>query len=46
MLLQPLDIIYVPRGRLGNVSMAFEFIRNALPFTIGTSFGLSNKPVF
>ena len=45
-LLQPLDIIYVPRGRLGNVSMAFEFIRNALPFSIGTSFGLSNKPVF
>ncbi len=45
-LLQPLDIVYVPRGRLGNVSMAFEFIRNALPFSIGTSFGLSSKPVF
>jgi protein involved in polysaccharide export with SLBB domain len=45
-LLQPLDIVYVPRGRLGNVSLAFEFIRNALPFSIGTSFGLSTRPVF
>ena len=44
--LQPLDVVYVPRGRLGNVSMAFEFIRNAIPFSVGTSFGISNRPAF
>jgi polysaccharide export outer membrane protein len=32
--LQPYDIIYVPRDRLANVSLVFERIRNAIPFSV------------
>jgi hypothetical protein len=31
-LLEPYDIIYVPRDRAGNASLVLERIRNAVPF--------------
>jgi protein involved in polysaccharide export with SLBB domain len=36
-LLQPYDVIYVPRDRISNVSLVFERIHNAIPF--GASYG-------
>jgi polysaccharide biosynthesis/export protein len=33
-LLEPYDILYVPRDRLANVSMVFERIRIAIPFNV------------
>jgi protein involved in polysaccharide export with SLBB domain len=32
-LLQPYDVIYVPRDRISNVSLVFERIHNAIPFS-------------
>jgi polysaccharide export outer membrane protein len=34
-LLQPYDVIYVPRDRISNVSLVFERIHNAIPFNAG-----------
>jgi protein involved in polysaccharide export with SLBB domain len=39
-LLQPYDVIYVPRDRISNVSMVFERIHNAIPFAV--SYGYYN----
>jgi protein involved in polysaccharide export with SLBB domain len=36
-LLQPYDVLYVPRDRISNVSLVFERIRNAIP--LSSSFG-------
>jgi polysaccharide export outer membrane protein len=33
-LLQPYDIIYVPRDRIANLSLIFERIHNAVPFSV------------
>jgi polysaccharide export outer membrane protein len=38
-LLQPYDVIYVPRDRIGNVSLVFEKVRNALPIGATISYG-------
>jgi polysaccharide export outer membrane protein len=39
-LLQPYDVIYVPRDRISNVSLVFERIHNAIPFN--ASYGYYN----
>ena len=36
-LLQPYDVLYVPRDRISNVSLIFERIRNAVP--VGVNYG-------
>jgi len=33
-LLQPYDVVYVPRDRISNVSLLFERIHNAIPFSV------------
>jgi protein involved in polysaccharide export with SLBB domain len=38
-LLQPYDVLYVPRDRLSNVSLIFERIRNALPIGASINYG-------
>lgn len=38
-LLQPYDVLYVPRDRPGNVSLLFERIRNAIPVGVNASYG-------
>lgn len=42
-LLQPFDVIYVPRDRYSNVSLIFEKVRNAIPFTVNYGYFL-NQP--
>jgi polysaccharide export outer membrane protein len=37
-LLQPYDVLYVPRDRLSNASLVFERIRNALPMSVNYGF--------
>jgi polysaccharide export outer membrane protein len=37
-LLQPYDVIYVPRDRVSNVSLVFERIRNAIPFNASVGY--------
>jgi polysaccharide export outer membrane protein len=37
-LLRPYDIVYVPRDRIGNVSLVFERIRQAIPYSFGFSY--------
>jgi polysaccharide biosynthesis/export protein len=39
-LLQPYDVVYVPRDRISNVSLVFERIHNAIPF--GVNYGYFN----
>jgi protein involved in polysaccharide export with SLBB domain len=39
-LLQPYDVIYVPRDRISNVSLVFERIHNAIP--VSASYGYFN----
>lgn len=36
--LQPYDVLYVPRDRFSNVSLLFERIRNAIPFSSSFSY--------
>jgi polysaccharide export outer membrane protein len=43
-LLQPYDILYVPRDRAGNVSLVFERIRNAIPTNWSFYYGTSLAP--
>jgi len=38
-LLQPYDVLYVPRDRPGNASLLFEKIRNAIPIGASFSYG-------
>jgi protein involved in polysaccharide export with SLBB domain len=38
-LLQPYDVLYVPRDRLGNISLVFEKVRNALPIGASINYG-------
>jgi polysaccharide export outer membrane protein len=37
-LLQPYDVLYVPRDRVSNVSLVFERIRNAIPMGVNYGF--------
>jgi len=37
-LLQPYDVLYVPRDRPSNVSLVFERIRNAIPFNASVGY--------
>jgi protein involved in polysaccharide export with SLBB domain len=39
-LLQPYDVLYVPRDRFSNVSLVFEKVRNALPFSASVTYGI------
>jgi polysaccharide export outer membrane protein len=45
-MLQPYDIIYVPRDRIGNVSLVFERLRNAVPIVFSLVYGDSNGKIF
>jgi polysaccharide export outer membrane protein len=38
-MLQAYDILYVPRDRIGNVSLIFEKLRNAIPFSSAFTYG-------
>jgi protein involved in polysaccharide export with SLBB domain len=38
-MLQTYDILYVPRDRIGNVSLIFEKLRNAIPFSSAFTYG-------
>lgn len=40
-LLQPYDVLYVPRDRISNVSLVFERIRNAVPFSFNYGYFIS-----
>jgi polysaccharide export outer membrane protein len=40
--LQPYDIVYVPRDRIGNVSLVFERLRSAIPVAFTLLYGNSN----
>lgn len=44
-LLQPYDVIYVPRDRIANLSLVFETIRNAIPFSTSVSYGYYNSSI-
>lgn len=43
-LLQPYDVIYVPRDRISNVSLVFERIRTAIPFSVNYGYYLNTPP--
>jgi protein involved in polysaccharide export with SLBB domain len=43
-LLQPYDVIYVPRDRLSNASLVIERIRNAIPLSVNYGYFLNNPP--
>lgn len=38
-LLQPYDVLYVPRDRISNVSLVFERLRLAIPFGVSANYG-------
>lgn len=38
-LLQPYDVLYVPRDRISNVSLIFERIRTAIPLSVNYNYG-------
>jgi len=41
-LLQPYDVLYVPRDRISNVSLVFERIHNAIPFSFSSGYYVTN----
>lgn len=43
-LLQPYDVIYVPRDRISNVSLILERIRNAIPLSVNYGYYLNTPP--
>lgn len=45
-MLEPYDVIFVPRDRIGNASLLFERVRNAVPFGTSFNYGLNNVTLF